>query len=122
MYTAGKEGESMSDHTHTGSNAAAPGLTVAHNEMNTAIPDLADMREAADTLLEDESTVEAILANANVPLIREGGDMYVQRHDLRAYRERALTRRQAGMGEITRLSIAAGLDDVDFSTIERDRA
>ena len=111
----------MSSRTHTESNATVPGLTVAH-EMNGAIRDLADMREAADTLLEDESTVEAILANANVPLIRKARDMYVLRHDLRAYRERALARRQAGVGEITRLSIAAGLDDVDYSAIERNQA
>lgn len=110
----------MRDDTHAEFQTDTHRLTV-EREGDTVTSSLADMREAADTLLEDESSIAAVLANANVSLIQKGGDMYVQRHDLHAYRERELARRQAGIGEITRLSIAAGLDDVDYSTIEHDQ-
>lgn len=110
-----------SDRTHTDSRVDPRGLTVAP-ENDAATHDLADMREAADFLMVDEEAVAAILAAAGVPLIRRGEDTYASRRDLLTYREREIARRRAGMREITRLSIAAGLDDADYSALERDRA
>lgn len=110
-----------SDHTHTESGTDARGLTRVP-ERNAIAHDRADMREAADVLMEDEDIVAAILADADVPLICEGEDTRVLWHDLRTYRERERARRRAGVREITRLSIAAGLDDVDYSAIECERA
>lgn len=110
-----------SDQTRNEFSTNARGLAVAP-PAGAAARDRADMHEAADFLMEDEGVVETLLADGGVPLVHEGGDTYVLRHDLRSYRERERVRRRAGMREITRLSIAAGLDDVDYSAIERDRA
>lgn len=80
----------------------------------------ADMREAADFLMEDEESVADILARAGVPVMREDAVAYVSRRDLRQYRERVLAARRAGVREITRLSIEAGLDDLDYARLHDD--
>ena len=83
--------------------------------------ELVDMREAADVLMEDEGEVAGLLAAANVPLVREAGEVFVAHRDLLAFRDREIDLRREGVREITRLSIAAGLDEVSIAPIPRDR-
>ncbi len=79
-----------------------------------------DLREAADFLMEDEDAVARILVAAGVPLVGAGGDVRVARGDLRRYRERDRAARRQGLRALTRLSIAMGLDDVDYSSLYAD--
>lgn len=78
---------------------------------------LMTMREAADFLMEDEGTVEALLAAADVPVVYENGLPYVARRELRIFRDRDIGERRQHLRELTRRSIEAGLDDVDYSRL-----
>ncbi len=78
------------------------------------------MSEAADFLLEDEDTVEGILARAGVALIREGNGTFVSRRDLQTYHARDRAARQIHLRALTRLSIEAGLDEADYSSLLPD--
>lgn len=82
---------------------------------------LIDMREAADVLMEDEGDVAALLADGGVSLVRKADASFVSRRDLLAFRAREIAAQRAGVREITRLSIAAGLDDVDDSHLPHDQ-
>jgi len=86
----------------------------------SATRDHMSMQEAADFLMEDVDTVADLLADAGVPLAREGGVTYVARRDLEDYRARDRATRRDGVREITRLSIAAGLDDLDDAPLSDD--
>jgi len=55
------------------------------------------------------------------PLTREGGVTSVAQRDLEDYRARDRAARCDGVREITRLSIAAGLDDLDYAPLSDDR-
>jgi len=79
------------------------------------------MQAAADFLMEDVDAVADLLAAAGVPLAREGGVTSVARRDLEDYRIRDRAARCDGVREITRLSIAAGLDDLDYAPLSDDR-
>ena len=89
----------------------------AREESAAAKRGLMTMREAADFLMEDESAIEEILTAAAVPLVHEDGQIYVARRDLRIYRDRDTAARRERLHELTRRSIAAGLDDVDYSRL-----
>jgi len=79
------------------------------------------MQEAADFLMEDVDAVAALLTAAGVPLMHEGDATSVARRDLEEYRARDRAARREGTREITRLSIAAGLDDLDYAPLSDDR-
>ncbi len=79
------------------------------------------MQEAADFLMADVDAVAGLLADAGIPLTREGGATSVARRDLEGYRARDRAARHTGVREITRLSIAAGLDDLDYAPLSEDR-
>lgn len=83
--------------------------------------DRLSMQEAADFLMEDVDAVADLLAAAGVPLTREGGATSVARRDLEGYRARDRAAQREGVREITRLSIAAGLDDLDYAPLSDDR-
>ncbi len=83
--------------------------------------DRLSMQEAADFLMEDVDAVEGLLADAGVSLAHASGATYVARRDLEDYRERDHAARRAGVREITRLSIEAGLDDLDYAPLYEDR-
>ncbi len=83
--------------------------------------DRLSMQAAADFLMEDVDAVAALFAAAGVPLTREGGATSVARRDLEDYRARDRAVRRDGVREITRLSIAAGLDDLDYAPLSEDR-
>jgi hypothetical protein len=87
----------------------------------SAARDRMSMQEAADFLMEDVDMVTDLLARAGVPLTRGGDTIYVARHDLAEYRERDHAARRAGVREITRRSIEAGLDDLDYAPLYEDR-
>lgn len=91
------------------------------NGRRSAARDRMSMQEAADFLMEDVDAVADLLAHAGVPLTRERGATYVARHDLEDYRARDHAARRAGVREITRLSIEAGLDDLDYASLYEDR-
>jgi len=93
----------------------------ARNGRRSATRDRLSMQEAADFLMEDVDTVADLLAAAGVPLAREGGVTSVARRDLEDYRIRDRRARRDGVREITRLSIAAGLDDLDYTPLSDDR-
>ncbi len=98
-----------------------PAEGAAPREETEAPPEgFADMREAADFLMEDADAVARILVAAGVPLVGAGGDVRVARGDLRRYRERDRAARRQGLRALTRLSIAMGLDDVDYSSLYAD--
>jgi hypothetical protein len=78
------------------------------------------MQEAADFLMEDVDAVADLLVHAGVPLVRESGATYVSRRDLADYRERDRAARREGVREITRRSITAGLDDLDYAPLYED--
>jgi len=86
-----------------------------------ATRDRLSMQEAADFLMEDVDAVAGLLADAGVPLTREGDATSVARRDLEEYRERDRAARRDGVRKITRLSIAAGLDDLDYAPLSEDR-
>ncbi len=92
-------------------------LVPAREESAAAKRGLMTMGEAADFLMEDESTIEEILTAAAVPLMHEDGQTYVARRDLRVYRDRDTAARREHLRELTRRSIAVGLDDVDYSRL-----
>ncbi|MCA1668132.1 MAG: hypothetical protein LC793_12210 [Thermomicrobia bacterium] len=58
------------------------------NGRRSATPDRLSMREAADFLMADVDTVADLLADAGVPLAREGGATSVARRDIEDYRAR----------------------------------
>ncbi len=87
----------------------------------SATRDHMSMQEAADFLMEDVDTVAGLLADAGVPLTREGGATSVARRDLEDYRARDRAARRDGVRKITRLSIEAGLDDLDYTPLYEDR-
>jgi hypothetical protein len=89
----------------------------ARAESGAAKHGLMTMREAADFLMEDEGAIEEILVAAAVPLVHEEGQTYVARRDLRVYRDRDTAARREHLRTLTRRSIAAGLDDVDYSRL-----
>jgi len=91
------------------------------NGGGVAARDRMSMQEAADFLMEDVDTVADLLARASVPLAHASGATYVARRDLEDYRERDRAARRAGAREITRLSIAAGLDDLNYAPLYEDR-
>jgi len=93
----------------------------ARNGRRSATRDRLSMQEAADFLMEDVDAVADLLAAARVPLAREGGATSVARRDLEDYRARDRVARREGVREITRLSIAAGLDDLDYAPLSEDR-
>ncbi len=93
----------------------------ARNGRRFATCDRVSMQEAADFLMEDVDTVADLLAAAGVPLARAGGVTSVARRDLEDYRARDRAARRDGVREITRLSIAAGLDDLDYTPLSDDR-
>jgi len=86
-----------------------------------AARDRLSMQAAADFLMEDVDAVAGLLADAGVPLTRQGDAIYVARRNLEEYRERDRVARRDGVREITRLSIAAGLDDLDYTPLSDDR-
>ncbi len=86
-----------------------------------ATRDRLSMQEAADFLMADVDAVAGLLTAAGVPLAREGGATSVARRDLEEYRARDRVARRDGVREITRLSIAAGLDDLDYVPLSEDR-
>jgi len=49
--------------------------------------------------------------------VHEDGHTYVACRDLRIYRDRDIAARREHLHELTRRSIAAGLDDVDYSRL-----
>ena len=71
--------------------------------------------------MEDVDAVEELLVHAGVPLVRESGATYVARRDLVDYRARDHAARRAGVRAITRRSIEAGLDDLDYAPLDDDR-
>lgn len=81
---------------------------------------LADMREAADFLMEDAEAVERVLTAAGVPLVHADAGAFVRRHDLRQFRARDQAEQRERLRELTRMSIAMGLDDVDYSSLSSD--
>ncbi len=83
--------------------------------------DRLSMQEAADFLMEDVDAVADLLAHAGIPLTHQGDAIYVARRDLEEYRECDRAARRDGVREITRLSIAAGLDDLDYTPLSDDR-
>ncbi len=87
----------------------------------SAARDRLSMQEAADFLMADGDAVAGLLAAAGIPLTREGGATYVARRDLEKYRTRDRAARRDGVREITRLSIAAGLDDLEYAPLSDDR-
>ncbi len=91
------------------------------NGRRSATRDRLSMQEAADFLMEDVDAVADLLADAGVPLTRQGNTIYVARRDLEDYRARDRVARREGVREITRLSIAAGLDDLDYAPLSEDR-
>ncbi len=91
------------------------------NGRRSATRDRLSMQEAADFLMEDVDAVAALLAAAGVPLMHEGDATSVARRDLEGYRARDRAARRDGVREITRLSIAAGLDDLDYAPLSEDR-
>ena len=91
------------------------------NDRRAATGNRLSMREAADFLMEDVDTVAGLLADAGVPLMHEGDATSVARRDLAGYRARDRAARRDGVREITRLSIAAGLDDLDYAPLSEDR-
>jgi hypothetical protein len=91
------------------------------NGGGVAARDRLSMQEAADFLMEDVDAVADLLVHAGVPLVRESGATYVSRRDLADYRERDRAARREGVREITRRSIAAGLDDLDYAPLYEDR-
>jgi len=93
----------------------------ARSGRRSATRDRLSMQEAADFLMEDVDAVAALLAAAGVPLTREGGATSVARRDLEDYRARDRAARRDGVREITHLSIAAGLDDLDYTPLYEDR-
>lgn len=93
----------------------------ARDESEAAKRGLMTMQAAADFLMEDESAVEEILTAASIPLVREDGHIYVARRDLRAYRDRDTAERREYLRALTRRSIEAGLDDVDYSRLSDQR-
>ena len=92
------------------------------NGPGSAVRDRMSMQEAADFLMEDVDAVADILAHAGVPLARAGNTIYVARRDLEDYRERDRAARRDGVREITRRSIAAGLDDLDYAPLYKDHS
>ncbi len=93
----------------------------ARNDRRVATRDRLSMQAAADFLMEDVDAVADLLADAGVPLTREGGATSVARRDLEDYRTRDRATRRDGVREITRLSIAAGLDELDSTPLSDDR-
>ncbi len=91
------------------------------NGRRCAAHDRMSMQAAADFLMADVDAVADLLAHAGVPLAREGGATYVARPDLEDYRTRDRAARREGVREITRLSIDAGLDDLDYAPLSEDR-
>jgi len=89
----------------------------AREESAVAKRGLMTMREVADFLMEDESEIEEILTAAAVPLVHEDRQTYVARRDLRIYRDRDTAARREHLRTLTRRSIAAGLDDIDYSRL-----
>ncbi len=92
----------------------------ARNGRRSATRDRLSMQAAADFLMEDVDAVAGLLAHAGVPLTREGDATSIARRDLEVYRERDRAARRDGVREITRLSIAAGLDDLDYTPLSED--
>jgi len=88
----------------------------------SATRDRLSMQEAADFLMADVDAVAGLLAAAGIPLTRAGGVTSVARRDLEGYRARDRAARRDGVREITRLSIAAGLDDLDYAPLSDDRS
>jgi len=104
--------------THVSSaETTPPGRT----SRQSAMRDRLSMQEAADFLMEDVDAVADLLAAAGVPLARAGGVTSVARRDLEDYRARDRVARREGVREITHLSIAAGLDDLDYAPLSDDR-
>ena len=95
--------------------------TPGRNGRRSVARDRLSMQEAADFLMEDVDAVADLLADAGVPLTRQGNTIYVARRDLEDYRARDRVARREGVREITRLSIAAGLDDLDYAPLSEDR-
>ncbi len=93
----------------------------ARTGRRSATCDRVSMQEAADFLMEDVDAVADLLAAAGVPLAREGEATYVARRGLEDYRARDRAARRDGVREITRLSIDAGLDDLDYTPLSDDR-
>lgn len=91
------------------------------NGRRSAARDRMSMQEAANFLMADVDAVADLLAAAGVPLAREGDATFVARQDLEDYRAREHAARREGVREITRLSIAAGLDDLDYAPLYKDR-
>jgi len=92
-----------------------------HIGRRSATRDRLSMQEAADFLMADVDAVAALLAAAGIPLTREGGVTSVARRDLEDYRTRDRAARREGTREITRLSVDAGLDDLDYAPLSEDR-
>ncbi len=78
------------------------------------------MSEAAALLMEDEEAVVGVLTRAGVALIRQGDHSFVSRGDLVAYHARDIATRRGHLRELTRLSIEAGLDEADYSSLLPD--
>jgi len=119
VYTVQEEKKPMpKQQTH-----ASPAATTSpdRNNRRTTARDRLSMQEAADFLMEDVDAVADLLAAAGVPLTREGGATSVARRDLEDYRTRDRATRRDGVREITRRSIAAGLDELDYAPLSDDR-
>ncbi len=91
------------------------------NGRRSATCDRLSMQEAAAFLMADVDAVAGLLAAAGIPLTREGGATSVARRDLEDYRARDRAARRDGVRKITRLSIDAGLDDLDYTPLSDDR-
>jgi len=94
---------------------------LGRNGRRSVARDRLSMQEAADFLMEDVDAVADLLAAAGVPFTRQGDTIYVARRDLEEYRARDRAARRDGVREITRLSIAAGLDALDYAPLSDDR-
>lgn len=98
----------------------ARGAHTDHRSQDTVSDDRATLQEAADALNVDEPNVTAILAEAGIPLLRDGDTVSVAREALHIFAERRRAERREQLRALTRASIEAGLDDVDYSSFYRD--
>ncbi|GEM_PF-5003277 len=104
----------------THSHSPARGVHTDHRSQDAVSGDRATLQEAADALNVDEANVVALFAEAGISLLRDGNTIYVAREALHTFAERRRAERREQLRELTRASIEAGLDDVDYSSFYRD--